>query len=87
MNIDDQVALLMQGTEYGDEALTGETVWQGRILVNGLVRVPDGGRLIILPGTVVEFRKKDTNGDGIGENGLFIQGRLLAKGTREAPLQ
>ena len=72
--------------EYGDEALAGETVWQGRIRVNGLIRVPDGGRLIILPGTVVEFSKKDTNGDGIGENGLFIQGRLLAKGTREAPI-
>lgn len=72
--------------EYGDEALAGETIWQGRIRVNGLIRVPEGGRLIILPGTVVEFRKKDTNGDGIGENGLFIQGRLLAKGTREAPI-
>lgn len=72
--------------EYGDETLTGETVWQGRILVNGLIRVPEGGRLVILPGTVVEFRKKDTNGDGIGENGLFIQGRLIAKGTREAPI-
>lgn len=72
--------------EYGDEALAGETVWQGRIRVNGIIRVPEGGRLIILPGTVVEFSKKDTNGDGIGENGLFIQGRLLAKGTREAPI-
>ena len=72
--------------EYGDEALTGETIWQGRIRVNGLIRVPEGGRLIILPGTVVEFIKKDTNGDGIGENGLFIQGRLLAKGTLEAPI-
>lgn len=72
--------------EYGDEALAGETVWQGRIRINGLIRVPEGGRLIILPGTVVEFRKKDTNGDGFGENGLFIQGRLIAKGTREAPI-
>lgn len=72
--------------EYGDEVLAGETVWQGRIRVNGVIRVPEGGRLVILPGTVVEFRKKDTNGDGIGENGLFIQGRLLAKGTREAPI-
>ena len=80
------LAELPVAREYGDEALTGETVWQGRIRVNGLIRVPDGGRLIILPGTVVEFRKKDTNGDGIGENGLFIQGRLLAKGTREAPI-
>lgn len=72
--------------EYGDAALAGETVWQGRIRVKGIIRVPEGGRLVILPGTVVEFSKKDTNGDGIGENGLFIQGRLIAKGTREAPI-
>lgn len=71
---------------YGDEALPGETVWQGRIRVNGVIRVPEGGRLVILPGTVIEFGKKDTNADGIGENGLFVQGRLIAKGTREAPI-
>ena len=71
---------------YQDAALRGETVWQGRIEVGGIIRVPEGGRLIILPGTIVEFLKKDTNGDGIGENGLLIQGRLVAKGTREHPI-
>jgi hypothetical protein len=72
--------------EYGDAALPGETIWQGRIRVNGLIRIPEGSRLVILPGTIVEFSRKDTNGDGIGENGLLIQGRLLAKGTAEAPI-
>jgi len=71
---------------YGDEVYLGTVVWQGRIVVNGTVRVSLTGRLIILPGTVVEFRKKDTNNDGIGENGLFIQGGLIAKGTKEAPI-
>ena len=52
---------------YGDDALLGTTVWQGRIVVDGVVRVPEGSRLIILPGTIVEFKKKDTNGDGIRE--------------------
>ncbi|HEY3309016.1 MAG TPA: right-handed parallel beta-helix repeat-containing protein [Desulfuromonadaceae bacterium] len=72
--------------EYNDEALAGETVWQGRIRVNGIIRIPEEGRLIILPGTLIEFTKKDTNNDGIGENGLLIQGRLVAKGTRQAPI-
>lgn len=72
--------------EVGDEVLQGDVIWQGRVLVNGMVRVPSGGRLIILPGTVVEFRKKDTNGDGIGENGIMLQGVLLAKGTAEQPI-
>lgn len=72
--------------EVGDEVIQGDVVWQGRLRVNGLVRVPAGSRLIILPGTVVEFGKKDSNGDGIGENGLMLQGVLLAKGTAREPI-
>jgi len=71
---------------YQDEVFRGDMVWQGRIEVAGTIRVPQGSRLIIMPGTIVEFLKKDTNGDGIGENGLMIQGRLVAKGTREEPI-
>ncbi len=71
---------------YQDEVFRGDTIWRGRIEVAGLIRVPEGSRLIILPGTIVEFVKKDTNGDGIGENGLLIQGRLIAKGTPEDPI-
>ena len=54
--------------------------------MNGIVRVPTEGRLIILPGTLVEFRKKDTYGDGIGENGLLVQGHFIAKGTPQQPI-
>jgi Right handed beta helix region len=71
---------------YGDDVLTGETVWRGKVEVNGIVRIPDGSRLVIMPGAVVEFGMKDTNGDGIGENGLLIQGVLIAKGTPAAPI-
>ena len=74
------------GRRYQDEVLRGETLWQGRVAVGGLIRVPEGSRLVIMPGTIVEFAKKDTNGDGIGENGLLIQGRLVAKGTAEQPI-
>ena len=74
------------GRIYGNEVLLGDTVWQGRIEVNGIIRVPDGSRLVIMPGTVIEFRKRDTNGDGIGENGLLIQGLLIAKGNAKAPI-
>lgn len=71
---------------YQDEVFRGDTVWQGRIEVAGVIRVPEGSRLFILPGTIVEFYKKDTAGHGIGENGLMIQGRLIAKGTKESPI-
>jgi len=73
-------------TVYRDEALPGTTVWKGRIQIDGQLRCPPASRLIILPGTVVEFTKKDTNGDGIGENGLQIQGQLIAKGTPTEPI-
>lgn len=71
---------------YGDEALLGTTIWQGRVAVNGIIRVPENSRLIILPGTLVEFSRKDTNNDTIGENGILIQGGIVAKGTRENPI-
>ncbi|MDW7774485.1 MAG: NosD domain-containing protein [Desulfobulbaceae bacterium] len=72
--------------DVGDEVLLGDVVWQGYVLVTGRVRVPADSRLIILPGTVVEFSRKDTNGDTIGENGLMLQGVLIAKGTAEKPI-
>ena len=75
-----------QSRIYGDEVLLGSIVWQGRIEVNGIIRVPENSRLTIMPGTVVEFRKKDISGDGIGENGLLIQGNFIAKGTKEQPI-
>lgn len=71
---------------YGEEVLTVDTIWQGNIEIDGTIRVPEGVRLIVLPGTVIEFKKRDTNGDGIGENGLLIQGLLIAKGTGENPI-
>ena len=71
---------------YGDDVLSGETIWRDRVEVNGIVRVPEGSRLVILPGTIVEFGERDTNGDGIGENGLLIQGVIIAKGTPKAPI-
>lgn len=71
---------------YQDEVFRGDTIWQGRIEIAGMIRVPEGSRLFILPGTIVEFLKKDTTGYGIGENGLLIQGRLIAKGTPDNPI-
>lgn len=72
--------------EYRDEVLKGENVWSGRITVTGEIRIPEGSRLIIMPDTIVEFRRRDTNGDGIGESGLLVQGVIVAKGTRERPI-
>ena len=70
--------------QYADEVLLGDTVWRGRIIISGLIRLPAGSRLIITPGTVIEFKRLDTDGDGIGESGLMVQGVIIAKGTAES---
>jgi hypothetical protein len=75
-----------EARELEDEVLMGDVIWQGRILIRGRVRVPVESRLIIMPGTIVEFARNDTNGDGIGENGLMMQGVLIAKGTPQKPI-
>ncbi len=72
--------------KYGEGVILADTVWRGRIEISGQVRVPENVRLVIMPGTIVEFRKKDTNGDGIGENGIMMQGVLIAKGTKVNPI-
>lgn len=83
---DYNVAERVTGRIYRDEALLGVNFWQGKVLVEGLVRIPPEAELFIMPGTVVEFSRRDTNGDGIGESGLMIQGRLVAKGTKKSPI-
>jgi nitrous oxidase accessory protein NosD len=74
------------GKIYGDQVLLGSTIWQGHIVVKGIIRVPEGSRLVIMPGTLVEFARWDSNGDGIGEYGLLVQGVILAKGTPADPI-
>jgi hypothetical protein len=75
-----------ESAPYQSESLLGTVVWTGRITVHGIIRIPAKSRLIIMPGTIVEFSKNDTNGDGIGENGLLVMGMLIAKGTADAPI-
>jgi hypothetical protein len=67
--------------------LLTDTVWSGRVVVAEVVKVAPGAKLIIMPGTVVEFLFTDTNRDGIGQSGLLVQGTLWAKGTVQRPIR
>ncbi len=71
----------------GEQSLWQDTVWEGTVLVDGILTVPPGVTLEIRPGTVVRFTFNDTNGDGIGEHELFIQGLLKAEGSATAPIR
>lgn len=72
---------------YRGESFIGEdTTWAGEILVDGTVMVSPAARLTVAPGTVVRFAFRDSDGDGVGESELFVQGRLVAEGTAAAPI-
>ncbi|PLX80922.1 MAG: hypothetical protein C0616_06835 [Desulfuromonas sp.] len=71
----------------GEQTLWQDTVWEGEILIDGILTVAPEVRLEIRPGSVIRFTRNDTNGDGIGEHELFVQGELLALGTAEAPIR
>jgi hypothetical protein len=70
----------------GDTFLDADRTLEGDVIVEGIVRVAPGVTLTILPGSRLFFTFRDTDGDGIGENGIFLQGNLRAKGTREQPI-
>ena len=74
-------------TYSGEQTLWKDTVWKGEVLVDGVLTVAPGVTLTIRPGTLVRFTFRDTNGDGIGENEIFIQGILRAVGSDEAPIR
>lgn len=78
---------LARALEYhGETSLYEDTIWQGEVLIDGILTVASGTTLEIRPGTRVRFTRIDRNQDGIGENEIFIQGRLLARGTAEQPI-
>jgi hypothetical protein len=70
----------------GEQFIGEDTTWEGEVLIVGTVMVAPVARLTVAPGTVVRFGFLDADADGVGESELFIQGRLLAEGTREAPI-
>jgi hypothetical protein len=70
----------------GESFIGQDQTWEGRILIDGTVMVAPGVTLALAPGTTVSFAWRDTNGDGIGESELFIQGRIVARGEKERPI-
>ncbi len=71
---------------FGDTFLDRDRTVDGDAIVDGIVRIAPGATLTIRPGSRIFFTFRDTNGDGIGENGIFLQGSLNARGTREKPI-
>ncbi|MBW2451324.1 MAG: right-handed parallel beta-helix repeat-containing protein [Deltaproteobacteria bacterium] len=70
----------------GAETLIQDTVWEGEVIIDGILTVAAGVTLEIRPGTIVRFTKFDSNHDGVGEHEIFSQGTILALGTENKPI-
>jgi hypothetical protein len=70
----------------GDTFLDRNRTLSGDVVVDGVIRVAPGAILTITPGSRLFFTFRDTDGDGIGENGIFLQGNLDARGSKERPI-
>lgn len=70
-----------------DQTLTTDTVWSGRILIDGKVKVAGGASLEIQPGTIISFVRRDKDQDGLGDAGIEVErGSLRAIGTPLKPI-
>lgn len=66
-----------------DTVITRNTVWQGEIIVQGVISVKRGATLTIRPGTVIRFKKIDRDKNDVGDGEILVEGRLVAKGTAD----
>lgn len=66
--------------------ITKDTTWSGTVILTGQNVVRRGITLTILPGTVIKFAWSDEEKDAVGDGELTVEGRLIAKGTKEAPI-
>jgi hypothetical protein len=60
--------------------------WSGERRIAEFVEIPAGVTLRLAPGTTLRFAFVDRDGDGIGDAGLHVLGRIEAFGTPEAPV-
>lgn len=70
-----------------DQNILEDTIWQGRVVIDGAVRVAKGARLTIQPGTDISFIRKDLDQDGLGDGTLIVEGSLTAVGSVDQPIR
>jgi len=75
------------GTRAGAPPATGTWTWSGERRIAELVEVPAGVTLRLLPGTTLRFAFVDRDGDGVGDAGLHVLGRIEALGTPGQPVR
>ena len=67
--------------------ISNDTTWSGEVHIEQPVLVARGATLRIQPGTLIRFKRIDSDGDGIGDGEIRVTGRLVAKGTADRPIR
>jgi parallel beta-helix repeat protein len=68
---------------YDKGSIDKDTTWSGTVVLRGQNVVKKGATLTILPGTVIKFVWIDDDGDNIGDGELNVEGRIIARGTKD----
>ncbi|MDF1535359.1 MAG: NosD domain-containing protein [bacterium] len=68
------------------QVVSGETTWEGDVLIDGVVIVTQTGILTVRAGTTVRFVPRDDDSDGIGDSELRVEGELKVQGTPDDPV-
>lgn len=76
-----QARLEKRSVTISDSVLSRDTVWEGDVIVRGVVLVKKGVTLTLKPGTSVRFAQVDQDHNSVGDGELRIEGRIVARGT------
>jgi len=60
--------------------------WSGTRRITEFLEIPAGVTLLLAPGTTLRFAFVDRDGDGVGDAGLHVLGRIEAVGTPTSPI-
>ncbi|MEW6088829.1 MAG: right-handed parallel beta-helix repeat-containing protein [bacterium] len=77
---------VVKNGRFENISISQDIVWEGNINIAGVVTVKRRAVLTILPGTKILFKKVNLDNDEIGDSELNIEGKIIAEGTREAPI-
>ncbi|MCX7990497.1 MAG: right-handed parallel beta-helix repeat-containing protein [Proteobacteria bacterium] len=66
--------------------INGVEIWSGERVIDGIVVVKEGAKLIIKGGTKVYFKPFDTDGDEIGDGELYVEGEIYVYGEKDQPV-
>ncbi len=70
----------------GEYTVARDELWTGQVVLAGRVTVVPEAVLTLAPGTRVQFRKRDSNGDGLGEGELLVLGGIRSRGLPGRPV-